>query len=129
MDPKLGKHLARPFSTAGSVITMMKCYFDDVREGVRGDTFLEAITLDEDFPFCCPVSFFSSRFLTDSSREQLIPSDIMHRDLLGYVASRLPQTATESSTGPESNVGRNIPQPLCLLPTLASGITMRNVHR
>lgn len=82
MVPKLGKDLARPFSfTAALVITMMKCYFNDAREGVRGDTFLEAVTLGEDCLFCL-FSFFSSRFLTDSSMEQLISSDIMHGDLL-----------------------------------------------
>lgn len=67
----------------------------------------------------------SSRFLTDSAVEQLISSDIMHRDLLAYVASCLPQTAVKSSAGPESNVGRTVPQPPCLL---AAGISMHNMH-
>lgn len=94
----------------------MKCYFDDVREDVRGDTFLEVITLDEDFPAYSPLS---SRFLIDLAMEQLSSSDIMHRDLLGYVACYLPQTAIKSFPGPKSNMGRTILQPLCLL---ASGI-------
>lgn len=44
----------------------------------------------------------------------------MHRHLLGYKASCLPQAATKTSAGPESAVGRMVQQPLYRPATSAS---------